>query len=209
MTTERARKATESALSRPHGKVPLVSAVAPLRPQAGLSARDPRAIAGWLARAHSDPAQAAAKWRTDGLAVMPLGVRYSAVRVPDTAVATVSGLRERGQWDAYLCDVVGGPVICDPVGHRYYLLVARRAEEAWAHLAESWRTVGIGLLGDGVVLGMPSPYTGPDPLRRASYWASPAPRAGVLCPPLAVLQLIDAALTAQAVESSTEIRGQL
>lgn len=190
-------------------KTPLIAAVAPLRPQVGTSPKDPRAIAAWISRAHRDPQAAMAQWRDMGLAMMPLGVRFSAVRVPDEAVATVTGYTKRQEWDEYLRDVVGGPTICDPRGHRYYILIARKTAEAWSYLAESWRTIGVGILGEGAIVGVPSPLREPDPEGRLSYWAAPALQAGMLCPPLPVLQLIDAALTAHSVESCTDKGGQL
>lgn len=189
-------------------KTPLIAAAAPLNPRAGESPMDSKAIARWLAKAHRDPRIAAAEWRDQGLAMLPLGVRYSAVRIPDDAVATVSGYRERAQWDAYLCDAIGGPLFCDPRGHRYYALVSCRTAGAWQHLSERWRTIGVELLGEGWTVGVPSPFGTPDPEGRRSYWAAPAPSAGLFCPPLAVLQLIDAALTAQSVESCTDWGGE-
>ncbi|MFD9075463.1 hypothetical protein ACFVZ2_36525, partial [Streptomyces lasiicapitis] len=45
-------------------------------------APDRGAIADWFARAHPSPREAVAEWANRGVTLLPLGVRFDAVRVP-------------------------------------------------------------------------------------------------------------------------------
>ncbi|MFE6282418.1 hypothetical protein [Streptomyces sp. NPDC057877] len=170
------------------------------------SASDRRlAVEQWLLAALDRPGRARARveWQTLGLAMMPLGVRYSAVRIPGRLVAALAGVDDPRHLggalvvDEFLGQVLdGGPVICDTRhGYRYYALVPPSVPATWAAAAEDWRTVDVDVFGRGCLLGVPPvdavshPETGP----YTSYWAVPMPALGVLCEPLAVARLIAAA----------------
>lgn len=120
-----------------------------------------------------------------GVALLPLGTLYSAVRIPEHLVHAVAGSTEPAAVDEFLARaLLGGPVICDPSGRRYYALVP-------ASTATRWRHGDADCLGRGTHLGVPRlDALEPDPQAWASYWAVPMPSAGVLCEPEAVAQLV-------------------
>ncbi|MFF9604894.1 hypothetical protein ACF1GY_21830 [Streptomyces sp. NPDC014684] len=86
----------------------------------------------------------------------------------------------------------GGPVICDPRGHRYYALVPASMPRTWHQAAEEWRTREVDCLGRCVYLGVPRPDVDRPGAVSASYWSVPLASAATLCRPLTVARLIAA-----------------
>lgn len=144
------------------------------------------AAAHWLLSAHPAPGQAREEWSSrGGMALLPLGTPFCAVRIPERLVHAAVGSKDPAVIDAVLAQALcGGPVICDPRGRRYYALVP-------ASTAVKWRQPGAECLGRGTYLGVPRP----DAVDRnahawASYWSVPMPSAAEVCTPDAVAQLV-------------------
>ncbi|WP_079406081.1 hypothetical protein [Streptomyces sp. 3211] len=103
------------------------------------------------ARSLADPAAAHAAWREHGVAVLPLGVRFEAVRIPDGLVHGAVESSEDRVVDLPLALALEGPVIHDARGRNHYALVAPGT-------ALRWRSRGaVECLGDGTHLGVPDP----------------------------------------------------
>ncbi|MFI6698329.1 hypothetical protein ACIBJC_05010 [Streptomyces sp. NPDC050509] len=152
-------------------------------PVAGEEARDLAAIGRWLVKTAGNPEIARADWVGGRPAMLPLGVRFDAVKMPPPLVhaATVSTVPT--QVCAALADLLGGPVVCHP-GVWYYALVP-------AGTTETWHSPYAVVLGRGAWLGTPRPdRTTPGPT--LPYWAVPPERSGRLCAPDAVADLLRA-----------------
>ncbi|MFD3467528.1 hypothetical protein ACFWWM_14380 [Streptomyces sp. NPDC058682] len=54
--------------------------------------------ADWYARSLADPAAAHAAWREHGVAVLPLGARFEAVRIPDRSPTRPCRAPTTGSW---------------------------------------------------------------------------------------------------------------
>ncbi|MCZ4602898.1 hypothetical protein O3S80_03755 [Streptomyces sp. Lzd4kr] len=136
------------------------------------------------------------EWREQGLALLPLGGLFSAVRLPAALVLAAGHLDTAGaEADAMLTEVLDGPVICDPRGRRYYALVPPSVPRTWRQAADEWRSADVDVLGRDTLLGVPRVDLDADSAQPgASYWAAPMESAGVLCRPLAVARFIAAAL---------------
>lgn len=194
MTTDRTRNATESPQQLPAEGLHLV-AVGP-DAAAAAAAHGQQAAARWLASAHRTPAQARREWGATGMTLLPLGGRFSAVRMPARVVTAVLGGRCPSRaLDALLAEAFdGGPVICDPASGRYYALVPAAMPRTWHQAADEWRQDSVEVLGVDVLLGVPSlARTEPSDSGPASYWSVPPSAAGRLCAPLTVARLIAAA----------------
>lgn len=151
------------------------------------------AVEQWLLATHKSATQARREWQEAGIALLPLGTLMSAVRIPERLVAAIAGTDDPSALDALLNKALGGPVICDPAGHRYYMLVPGTMPDRWRHLAEDWQALGVDCLGRDTYLGVPKVQAREfDPATFASYWSVPMPSAGELCAPLAVARLIAA-----------------
>ncbi|MEU2975985.1 hypothetical protein ABZ678_02950 [Streptomyces hirsutus] len=151
----------------------------------------------WLKSAHRRPEAALQEWERTGMALLPLGTRFSAVRLPSSLVFAVTGGDLPGSHvDQMLEEVLeGGPVICDPGGWRYYALVPPSMPVTWHQAADEWRGDDVECLGRDCYLGVPrTDQTERGPAASASYWSVPMQSAGRLCAPLAVARLIAAAL---------------
>ena len=152
------------------------------------------AVEQWLLSTLPARDRARMEWQEGRETLLPLGTLFSAVRIPQTLAHAIVGSLSHEAMDAVLADALeGGPVICDPKGHRYYALVPGRMPETWIAAAEEWRELGVECLGRGTYLGVPPVKAVTlDPSRWVSYWAVPMPSAGELCSPLAVARLLAA-----------------
>jgi len=152
------------------------------------------AASHWLLAAHPNPRQAQREWTDKKLALLPLGTLFSAVRIPQTLVFAIAGRVSHEEADAFLADALnGGPVICDPKGHRYYALVPGSMPAKWTAAADEWMQLGVECLGHGTYLGVPRvDAVDLNPETWASYWSVPMPSAAELCFPLTVARLIAA-----------------
>ncbi|MEV6614278.1 hypothetical protein AB0N31_10720 [Streptomyces sp. NPDC051051] len=138
------------------------------------------------------------EWGEHRIAMLPLGTLFSAVRLPAHLVyAVAGGTRPSREVDAFLDEALdGGPVICDPHGRRYYLIVPASMPRTWNEAVDDWRRRDheVDFLGRESYLGVPRlDVTDPDPAI-ASYWAVPMSSAATLCAPLTVARLISAAV---------------
>lgn len=157
-----------------------------------------QAVREWLQAGLPEPEMAAQAWSSrGGVALLPLGMRFAAVRIPERLVYAAAGSTEPVVVSEYLAQLLDdGPVICDPQHGRYYALVPGSTYVRWHHPEAD-------CLGRPWFLGVPRVDT-VEPDAWASYWAVPMPSAGVLCDPYLVAQLVVHAgrvFTAQAEES--------
>lgn len=184
-----------------HGTAPArkLSAVQPLEPEPGVlvhPASDRRlAVEHWLlsTKPRESHSQIRAEWHEHGVALLPLGTLFSAVRLPGALIQVLAASREPQDIDPFLEEALQGPVICDPRGFRYYALVPASVPRTWHQAVEDWRAHDVDCLGRGTYLGVPRldavEYR---PQESASYWSVPMPSAGILCQPLTVARLIAA-----------------
>lgn len=145
-----------------------------------------RAVEAWLASAHPSPAAVCREWDSEaGLALVPLGRLFDAVRIPAAVVQRAFRSCHGAVMHVRLADHLrGGPVILDAERRRYYALVAP-GTAAW------WRAPAAACLGEGTYLGVPHPaLTESDNPVLASYWAVPMTRPGQLCDAADVLALV-------------------
>ncbi|GGO54274.1 hypothetical protein [Streptomyces lasiicapitis] len=163
------------------------------RPSPGSSAReqtpDRGAIADWFARAHPVPRQAMSEWANHGIALLPLGERFDAIRVPGRLVHAAVGTTRAEVVEQALADWLHGPVICDTrTGSGcYYALVAPDA--AWEGPGDRLRT--------GTYLAVPRIGKQVSPV---TYWAVPPQRRGQLCDPAHLHALLATAETLKAID---------
>lgn len=152
------------------------------------------AIEDWLLSAAPARDRARTEWQEAGMALLPMGTLFSAIRIPQTLVFAIVGRASHEEVDAFLADALeGGPVICDPRQHRYYALVPGSMPAKWTAAAEDWMDLGVECQGRGWYLGVPRvDAVDLNPVTWASYWSVPMPSAGELCPPLAVARLLAA-----------------
>uniref|UniRef100_A0AAU1IBU8 Uncharacterized protein n=1 Tax=Streptomyces sp. NBC_00180 TaxID=2903632 RepID=A0AAU1IBU8_9ACTN len=141
-------------------------------------------------------ARARVAWREQGVAMLPLGCLFSAVRLPGPLVMALANTVVPHEIDAFLNSALdGGPVICDPRNPRYYALVPASTPRTYREKADfdDWRAMDVDVLGSGTLLGVPPADAEElDAATRASYWSVPMESAAVLCRPLLVGRLIGA-----------------
>ncbi|MFD9445524.1 hypothetical protein ACFWBR_42235 [Streptomyces sp. NPDC060006] len=175
----------------------------PVEPVSGMLVHtnaDRLGVSHWLRAALSEPRAAVDAWSSvGGVALLPLGTLFAAVRIPEHLAYAAAGSTEPTVVDEFLAQFLDdGPVICDPQTRRYYALVPGSTTVRWHHTAAD-------CLGRPWYLGVPRvDAVEPDPQKWASYWAVPMPSAGVLCDPHLVAQLVghgDRVLAAQAEEA--------
>lgn len=137
--------------------------------------------------------RARTEWAEMGVAMLPLGTLFSAVRIPGRLVRALTGPLTLTETDAVLADALrGGPVICDPHRPSYYALVPASMPRTWKDAATEWDEVDVVVLGRDTVLGVPRlDATEPNPAL-SSYWSVPMDSPGELCAGLAVARLIAA-----------------
>lgn len=143
------------------------------------------AVRHWLQAGLREPSEAAQAWARGDVALLPLGVRFAAVRIPDRMAYAAAASKEPAEVAEFLAQVLDdGPVICDPRHCRYYVLVPASCAVRWDHAEAE-------CLGRGWHLGVPRvDAVGPDVPWWGSYWAVPMPSAGVLCDPDLVAELV-------------------
>ncbi|MFI1535595.1 hypothetical protein [Streptomyces anandii] len=139
----------------------------------------------WLSRSHRDPEQAKAEWRADGVAVLEMGRRLAAIRIPGALVHAALQTDTPADVAEQLADRLGGPVIYDvrqSMRSNYYALIHAHTGLAWdlEHLAAC--------LGEGVYLGVPAPHRTEPP---GPYWIVPPRFDGNVCRPNAIRALVN------------------
>ncbi|WP_225882036.1 hypothetical protein [Streptomyces aureocirculatus] len=148
------------------------------------------AVTDWFAGAHPVPRQALAEWANCGVALLPLGGRFDALRVAGRLVHSAVGSGRPEAVGAALADWLHGPVIRDSRtgSGQYYVLIAPDAQ--WQGAADR--------LGTGTYLAVPrigkqfSPVT---------YWAVQPRRRGRLCDPAHLAALLATADVLEAPDS--------
>lgn len=95
----------------------------------------PRAISEWLTRTHPAPEQAQKEWATQGVALLPLGERFAAVRMASDIVHAAVRSGNPDQVALALSELLRGAVICDRrvAGGTYYALIEGHAGLVWAY----------------------------------------------------------------------------
>lgn len=137
--------------------------------------------------------RARVEWQAYGVALLPCGTLFAAVRLPGPLVHAVAASTTPADVDAVLDEALqGGPVICDQYRQRYYVLVPASVSRTWRDAAKDWRRDNVEVLGRESYLGVPRVEATEGHPTAESYWAVPMESAGVLCTPLRVARLIAA-----------------
>lgn len=158
-----------------------------------------RYITGWLTRGltHDQAEQAQQEWEDRGVALLPLGARFSVVRLPERIVHAAVGSTHPATVAAELAAALDGPVIHDTFahGHPYYPLIQWHAGIVWDEGDDA------PCLGEGTYMGVPHirRTTGP-----GTYWLARPRHEGDLCRPDAVQKLIQQARAAVAADVAGE-----
>ncbi|MEV0657399.1 hypothetical protein [Streptomyces sp. NPDC050395] len=141
-----------------------------------------RAISQWFAQAQQGPAQASREWTDRGVALLPCGTRFCAVRLPGRLVHAACGTDLTESVRGTLARTLAGPVICDAFATHYYVLVEPTPRRAWQHQDVA------PLLGAGTYLGVPATHLTAPP---GTYWLVLPEQPGDLCDLPSVTALID------------------
>ncbi|MFE9440978.1 hypothetical protein ACFYO2_18650 [Streptomyces sp. NPDC006602] len=144
-----------------------------------------RLIAEWLALAHPAPAQVRAEWSNQGVALLPLGRRFAAVRLSGVLVYAALDSDDPSVVAEALFERLRGPVIHDnrTAGPTYYALIQWHAGLVWDYNRSA------PCLRDDTYLGVPRIDRREPP---GTYWVVPPRYDGDLCRPQAVRELVDA-----------------
>ncbi|MFE6398078.1 hypothetical protein [Streptomyces alboflavus] len=155
-----------------------------------MNRHDRASIAIWLAHAHPVPRQAEAEWAHHGVALLPLGERFDALRVPALRIHAAVGSNNPETVSRALREWLHGPVVRDvrTGSGLYYVLIAPDA--VWEGPALR--------LGPGDHLAVPRIGQQVSPV---TYWAVPPPRRGQLCDPAHLAALLSTADPLKATES--------
>ncbi len=147
------------------------------------------AIADWLAHAQQAPEQARREWKETGVALLPLGSRFVAVRLAANLVHAAVDTTHPQELAARLIRLLQGPVFCDgrTMGGTYYALMRPRIGSPWKHQDVAPR------LGVGTYLGVPKLDRRKPP---GTHWVVLPRFEGDLCAPSAVESLIGHAVRA-------------
>ncbi|MGW5737032.1 MULTISPECIES: hypothetical protein [Streptomyces] len=157
----------------------------------------PRAITPvdrWLAQAQAGPEQAWREWRDEGIALLPCGSRFCAIRMPAQLVYAAVGTSDQKAVDVALAKALDGPVIRDEAGQHDYALIETIPREDWPFQREA------PLLSEGTYLGVPrTEHEG------RTHWVLPPRFPGNLCSLRAVEQLVAAGHDTLAESSPPEV----
>ncbi|WP_369259762.1 hypothetical protein [Streptomyces sp. R35] len=142
------------------------------------------AIAEWLTREHPAPHQVWTEWAAHGVALLPLGKQFAAVRMTMDVVHAAVGSDSAEQVAEVLVELLDGPVVYDRrvAGATYYALVQWNSDLVWAHEEIAPH------LGRGIYLGVPRIDRRTPP---GTYWVAAPRYAGDLCTPEAVAALVE------------------
>lgn len=148
-----------------------------------------RLIRTWLAHTHSVPEQAHDEWAERGVALLPLGRRFDAVRVPAERMHAAAGSTEPDVVADTLAAWLEGPVIRDTRhgNGAYYVLVPPGTQ--WDGAEEH--------LGADTYLGVPRIG---DPTMLAA-WVIPPRHPGHVCDPAHLAALLATAEPLEVVDS--------
>ncbi|MFI8104692.1 hypothetical protein [Streptomyces sp. NPDC086023] len=128
-------------------------------------------VPNWLAQSHDNPQQAHDEWRERGIAVLPTGGVFGAVRLPEGLVQAAVESTDNDHVGFVLAEQLDGPVIHDARGRNYYALLRPEDRLAW-----DTTSPGVEYLPPRTHLGVPAAglcqYTAATPI----YWAVPVIR---------------------------------
>ncbi|WJV47316.1 hypothetical protein [Streptomyces flavofungini] len=161
----------------------------PPGPSTPMLRHDAHRISAWLASADPHPATVHAAWAERGVALLPLGLRFDAVRVPAARIHAAVHSDDPRTVAAFLRDWLAGPVIRDTRGAPgpYYVLIA--PDSPWNGAEERLSThtfLGVPRLGQ--------------PVSTLTRWVVPPGAPGDLCDPAHLAALLLTAETLRAVE---------
>ncbi|MFB7162354.1 hypothetical protein [Streptomyces sp. NPDC056242] len=140
-----------------------------------------RTIEGWLAQAHPVPERAIDEWSAQGLALLPMGRTFAAVRIPAVIVHAAVGTDNADQVAGAFAELLDGPVIHDSSGALYYALIQWHAGVIWDQGDD------VPCLALAHYLGVPRMCRQDPP---GSYWTVPPRFDGDLCAPASVAALV-------------------
>lgn len=143
----------------------------------------PEVIRHWLATAHPTPSRAYTEWTEQGVALLPLGRRFNAIRIPGALVHAATGSDTPDRVAQAVSDALDGPVIHDQLtaGPTYYALVPYAPGISWLGANDT------PLLGPDTYLGVPALNRTAPP---GTYWVLPPRHRNHLCRHDAVFDLI-------------------
>lgn len=122
-------------------------------------------------------ARARTEWAEQGVAMLPLGTLFTAIRIPGYLVFAVAGSEQPADIDAFLGAILHGPVICAARQRCYYALTPASTPRTWREDADD-----VAVLGRDAYLGVPPvDATVPHPQAASAYWSVPMESAGMLC----------------------------
>ncbi|MEU6863693.1 hypothetical protein ABZ924_10520 [Streptomyces sp. NPDC046876] len=158
-----------------------------------------KTTAQWYACCLDDPADAHAEWQDHGVAVLPLGVRFEAVRIPDAFAHAATDSTAHDVVDIALALGLEGPVIHDARGRNYYALVEPGTSGRWSARSP------LECLGHGTHLGVPDlGHYRPVP-HRPLYWAA-TPGPGAYFCRTAAVRLLARVGAARLAEAAPDVR---
>lgn len=140
-----------------------------------------RFITEWLARAHPTPETVRREWSTQGVALLPCGRAFAAVRIPAVLVHAAVGTEHLQEVTEALPFDLGGPVIHDSYSGFYYALIQHHAGLVWDGEEDT------PCLGRDSFLGVPS-LSRQDP--PGTHWVVTPRHDGDLCRPETVRKFI-------------------
>ncbi|MFF4588820.1 hypothetical protein [Streptomyces sp. NPDC001388] len=143
------------------------------------------AIVEWLARAHPVPQRPRREWATQGVALLPLGERFAAVRMPADVVHAAVETGDHDEVAVRLGTLLGGSIIYDRrvSGGTYYALVQGHTGLVWPYEDTA------ACLSFGTYLGVPRLDQQQPP---GTYWVVPPRYEGDLVPPRSIVALLQA-----------------
>lgn len=127
----------------------------------------------WLASSHRTPEQPWHEWAADGVAVLPTGSAFDAVRIPAVIVHAAVESADADTVGIALAERLDGPVIHDARGRNYYALVRPRVR-----IDLEPTSPGVELLPAQTHLGVPAVERCENTPVTPIYWAVPGNRPG-------------------------------
>ncbi|MGW2582140.1 hypothetical protein ACWCYZ_12510 [Streptomyces virginiae] len=127
----------------------------------------------WLASSHPSPEQPWHEWAKRGVAVIPTGAAFDAVRIPEGIVHAAVESTDADTVGVALAERLDGPVIHDARGRNYYVLI-----RPGVCLDLGLASPGVELLPARTHLGVPATELCEHSPETPIYWAVPGIRPG-------------------------------